>query len=460
MTSPARLIRIASAVLLSVALPIEQVGAQSGGPSILRDAETEEFLSDLTAPMAVSAGLSPRAVKVYVVNDREINAFVATGQAIYLNSGTIARASNSNELEGVIAHELGHIEGGDAVRSGNAANAATRVTLLSLLVGIAAVAAGAGPAGMAAMMAGQSAAMGKYLAYSRQQEGSADASAVRHLNDAHLSGKGMISFFGKLRQEEYRLTPSYTSVDPYAISHPMTAERQSTLMGDLEKSRWWNAPADKAKEARFARIQAKLVGYLEDPPVVMNRFPERDQSIPAHYARAYAWHRGGYPDAANGEVAKLLALAPHDPFFLELKGQILLESGKPADAIPALREAVQLSRSTPLISALLGNALVATENPNDLKEAVQVLRVAVQRDDENPQAWYDLGLAYTRLGDTARASLASAERYSMQDEPQMAAANAEIALRGIPVGTPDYIRAQDLALAARDEADRQRKRKR
>ena len=459
MTSRKRLLRIACAAMMALVLPAEQAMAQSAGPAILRDAETEQFLQDISAPMAISAGLSPGALKLYVINDPEINAFVATGQAIYINSGTIEKAESANELEGVIAHELGHIEGGDAVRSDQAYSAAGRVTLLSLLAGIAATAL-VGPAGMLATLAGSSAAMGKVLAYSRQQEGSADASAVRHLNDAHYSGKGMISFFGKLRQEEYRLTPSYTSIDPYAVDHPMTDDRQAALLGDLEKSPWWNAPEDKAKRARFLRIKAKLVGYLDEPPVVMNKFPERDQSIPAHYARAYAWHRGGYPDAANAEVEKLLAAAPHDPYFLELKGQILLEGGHPAQAIPALREAVQQSRSTPLITALLGNALVATEDPANLKEAAQVLKVAVQRDSENPQAWYDLGLVYTKMGDEARASLASAERFSLQGQPSLAAANAEIAMRGIPSGTPDYLRAQDLALTARDEADRQRRQKR
>jgi predicted Zn-dependent protease len=157
------------------------------------------------------------------------------------------------------------------------------------------------------------------------------------------------------------------------------------------------------------------------------------------------------------EVDGLVSAAPHDPYFLELKGQILLEGGKPKAAIPPLREAVLQSRSTPLIAALLGDALVATEDPNDFKEAAQVLKVAVQRDSENPQAWYDLGLVYTRMGDEARASLATAERLSLQDQPALALANAEIAMRGLPAGTPDYLRAQDVALAARDAAERQRR---
>ena len=448
-------LRIACALLVSATLATEPVLAQS----VLRDAETEQFLEDITAPLAVSAGLGPRAVKLILVNDSSINAFVAQGQAIYINSGTIERADNANELEGVIAHELGHIEGGDVVRTDLAAGSAMRITLLSLLLGAAAMAVGAGEAGMAALMAGQTAAMGKFMAYSRQQEGSADASAVRHLNDAHLSGKGMVSFFGKLRQEEYRLTPSYTKVDPYEQSHPMTEDREATLRGDLEKSPWWNAAVDPAKQARFLRIKAKLIGYLDEPPLVLRKYPLTDRSVPAQYARAYAWHRGGYHDKAIEEVSALAAAAPHDPYFLELKGQILLESGKPAQAIPPLREAVLRSGSTPLISSLLGNALVATEDPADLKEAAQVLRVSVQRDNDNPQAWYNLGLIYTRMGDEPRASLASAERFSLEGNPRLAMANAEMAMHGIPTGTPDYLRAQDIALTARDAANQKGKRR-
>ena len=421
---------------------------------ILRDAETEQFLADITAPMAVSAGLGPHAVKVVLVRDSEINAFVAEGQIVYINSGTIEAADNANELEGVIAHELGHIEAGDAVRGQGQMVMATRLSLLSLLLGPAAIAAGAPQLGMAAMMGGQQAAEGKYLAYSRQVEGSADASAVRHLADAHLSGKGMISFFDKLKQQEYRLTPSFTKIDPFEQSHPMTDERLEVLTVDLQKSPWWNAPPDPAKEARFRRIKAKLIGYLDDPPIVMNKYPERNQSLPAHYARAYAWHRGGYPDQAEKEADALVAAAPLDPYFNELKGQILLESGKPAQAIPPLRVAVAESRATPLISALLGDALVASEDPRNFTEATQVLKVSVQRDKENPQAWYDLGLVYTRLGDEPRASLASAERFSLEGKPALAASSAEMALHGIPLGTPDYLRAQDIALTARDEAGR------
>ncbi len=167
-------------------------------------------------------------------------------------------------------------------------------------------------------------------------------------------------------------------------------------------------------------MKAKLTGFVQDPDVTLREYPESDRSIPATYARAYAWHRAAYPEKADAEAARLVSTAPHDPYFLELQGQILLESGKPKEALPALREAEIRSNHQPLISALLGHALIATEDPANFNEARKVLRLAVQRDNQNPDAWYQLGIIYDREGDHARASLATAERYNLLDQPQLA----------------------------------------
>lgn len=268
------ILRAVLIVLLSFVVAGRPVLAQAA-PEILRDTETEAFFNAIAAPLAKSAGLAPGALKVVLIGDPEINAFVAGGQTIYIQSGLIAAASNANEVEGVIAHELGHIEGGHAIRNGEGARPAGRIALLSLLLAVAAVAAGAPSAGMAALGAGTQVAQGKYLAFNRAEEGSADASAVRHLNDAHLSGKGMISFFRKLQQEEYRLSSSYGAIDPYAQTHPMTADRAAALSADLEKSPWWNVPPDAAKQARFLRIKAKLAGYVQDPDVTLKKIDRK-----------------------------------------------------------------------------------------------------------------------------------------------------------------------------------------
>ena len=455
--APSLALRRALRALLVAALALSMGAQPAMAQSILRDAETEAYLKEIAAPLVAAAGLQPGNVDIVLVGDKEINAFVAGGQAVYIHSGLIEAADNSSELQGVIAHELGHITGGHVIRAGEGAKGATAITMLSLLLGAAAVAAGAGDAGMGVMMAGQQAALGKFLAFNRVQEASADAAGLWYLNRAGLSGKGMLSFFLKLRKEEYRYASTYAETDPFMQTHPMSGEREATLSADVLRSPFYNNKTDPALDARFQRIKAKLVGYMDDPTTALRKYPETDQSPAAHYARAYAWHRGAYPDKAVEEVDKLVASSPDDPYFRELQGQILLESGKPQEALGPLRIAVRQSRGAPLISSLLGHALVATEDSANLQEARDVLKVSVARDRDNPFAWYTLGMAYARLGDEPRAQLATAERYALIGNPRLAMASAEAAMARIPRGTPDYIRAEDIALSARATASERRK---
>jgi len=436
------------ALLLGMASSSPAFAQEDAGPSVLRDTETELLFKDMSRPLIEAAGLDPRSAKVVLLNDPEINAFVATGQTVYVQSGLLQVTDNVDQLQGVVAHELGHVVAGDAIRSASGSKQATGISILSLVLGAAAIAAGAGDAAMGIMMAGQRAALGEMLAFTRGQEATADASGSRFLSKAGVSGKGLLDFFNKLQNQEYRL--AIYSKDSFDRDHPLSSERIQALEQTLKTDPAWGKPSDPALEARFQRVKAKLMGYV-DPKLAVTKYPERDQSVPAHYARAYAYHLGGYPDKAEAEANALLAKDPHDPFFLELKGQILLEGGKPAEALAPLREAAQRSGDAPLIAAMLGHALVATEDPKNFAEAKQILKVAVNRDNEDPFAWYQLGIIYDREGDTSRAALATAERSSLENNPKLALASAQMAMKGIPSGTPDYLRAQDIAMVSRAE---------
>lgn len=434
--------RALAALILSFAILVRPVAAQS----VLRDAETEQWLQDISRPLVVAAGLDPSNFKVVLLYDNSINAFVAGGQIVYIHSATLTQADSTDMVQGVIAHEIGHITGGHIVRLAEGAKAATGVMLLSLLIGAAAIAAGAGDAGAGILAAGQQAAMGKFLAFTRVQESSADAAAVTFLDKAGISGKGFLAFFKKLQNQALRY--GYNPKDAYEQTHPLDRERVTTLSHALESSKAWNTKTDPALEARFQRIKAKLNGYVLEPAQVMRMYPETDLSIPAHYARAYAWHRGAYPDQAIKEADALLKIAPHDPYFLELKGQILLESGQPADALPMLREATRLTGFNPLITSLFGHALIATEETANFPEAERVLKSAIAKDNQNPFAWYQLGIVYDHKGDTARAALATAERYNLEGQAGPAYVNAKIAMAGIPRGSPDWVRAQDIFMVS------------
>ncbi|HEY5712410.1 MAG TPA: M48 family metalloprotease [Allosphingosinicella sp.] len=438
---------------ISFAAGIQPAAAQQ----VLRDAETEALLRDISRPLIVAAGLQPENVQVVLLYDREINAFISQGQIVYLHSGLVTSAENVNEVQGVIAHELGHIEGGHVITSEAGARQATGIMILSLLVGLAAMAAGAGEAGMAGLAAGQQAAMGTYLAFSRVQENSADQAGATYLSRAGLSGRGSLAFFRRLLNIEYRM--NIPQDNGFARTHPLNGERIAVLENRYENDPAWNHQTDPALEARFQRVRAKLSGYVDDANQVFTRYPVSNQSVPAHYARAYAYHRTGHPDEAAAEVDALLRESPHDPYFLELKGQVLLESGHADESIPVLREAVARAPDQPLIGTLLGHALIASDNPAFFSEAKSVLRLAVARDNTNPFAWYQLGIVYDREGDEARAALATAERYNLINQPQLALPNAERALMGLAVNSPDWLRAQDIAMVSRSAVAAQQRRR-
>ena len=438
------IIMMMAALMLSTALLVRPAAAQQ----ILRDAETEQLLRDASADIITAAGLRPEDVEIVLIGDDSINAFVAGGQIVYLHSGLITEADNLNQVQGVIAHEVGHITGGHIIRFADGQKQALGITIISLLLGAAAMAAGAGDAGMGIMAAGQRAAMGQFLAFTRAQEASADQAGAKFLGDAGISGKGSLEFFAKLQNQEYRL--NIPQEDSYNRTHPLSRERIAALTDVYQASPYWNRPTDADLEARFQRVRAKLLAFV-NPERALREFPHGDQSAQAHFARAYAYHRGVRPEASLNEVEALEKLLPDNPYVLEMKGQFLLENGRPEEAIPALRRAVQLAPDQPLIATTFGHALVASEERENYAEAKDLLKAAVTRDRKNPFAWFQLGVIYAAEGDEARASLASAERQQMLGQHQLAMVSAKRAMNGIEEGSADWIRAQDIFMTSGHE---------
>lgn len=443
------------AMLASLVAAFQPVAAQS----ILRDAETEQLLLDMAAPLIEASELEPGNVELVMINDGSINAFVAGGQAIYVHSGLIGAAETANEVQGVLAHELGHITAGHAVRFEERTKVANNISILSLLLGVGAALAGAGDAAMGIIAAGQQAAVGSFLSFNRDQEAATDLAGARYLSGAGITGRGMITFFERLRGNEIRAGYSQADEAAYSRTHPLTGDRIQVLRDLLEEDRAWAVPPDPDLQERFMRVRAKLFGYLSEPQRTLVTYPPSDTSVPARYARAYAYHKDARIDMALAEADALLDAEPDNPWFLELKGQVLLESGRARDALPPLRRATELTRSHPLIAALLGHALIATEERANFAEAEQVLRASVQRDRYNPFAWYQLGVVYEARGDIPRARLASAEQQVMNRLYPQALANAQAAEANLPYGSPDWIRAQDVALEARAELERLQKRR-
>jgi predicted Zn-dependent protease len=423
----------------------EKAQAQArGGVPIIRDTEIETLLRDYAAPILKTAGLAKQNVRIVILNDRAFNAFVMDGRHIFINVGALFDARTPNEVIGVLAHETGHLAGGHLMRLREELARAQTASIVALLAGVGAAVAGARTGtniGAPAIMAPQSAIQRSLLAYVRTQEDQADHAGVKFLTATGQSAKGMLDLFKRLADESL-FNSRY--VDPYLQSHPMPPERVAALEALAKASPYFNRKDPPELQFRHDMMRAKLSGFLDRPDTVYRRYPLSDHSLPARYARAISAYRYGNGRDALAQIDSLIQTEPNNPYFYELKGQALLEGGHPVDAIGPLRHAVSLTHGAPLIDILLGQALIATHNVKNAEDAVPLLRAALQREPEASDAYAQLAMAYGRKGDLAQADLASAQAAFNRGDVATARQLAARAKTRLPVGSPAWVRADDI----------------
>lgn len=448
-----RTARRALGLAMSLALaaaPLADAGAQQGGVRLIRDAEIEATLRAYADPIFAAAGLDTSAVQVHIIEDKTINAFVSNGMQIFIHTGLLTEAKTPNELIGVIAHETGHIQGGHLARAKEEIENRTIEAIIGLLAGVAVgVATGNAGAGMGTATLGQSIAQRDLLQYSQAQEGSADQAAFRLLNATQQSPKGMVDFFRTLSRQEALST---INQDPYLRTHPLTTSRIDAAEAALQRSPYANVTDSPEMMQRHQRMLAKLNGYLLPLARVMTMYPEKDQSVPARYARAIAYFRISRTDEAVALMDSLLKEAPDDPFFLEQKAQILFDRGRIAEALPLYQKALDLAPQEPLIRLELAEAQVELEDPSTLEPALGNLREVVRLEPKNARAFHLLAIVYGRSGDQPMATLSQAEEFLARGKNKEAKAFADRAMHGLKEGSPGWLKAQDIQFAA-DQAD-------
>ena len=436
---------IAAAVSLAVT-------AQSAGwaQSLIRDTEIEHIMRGYADPIIEAAGLNPNDVDFYLVADPEINAFVTGGQNIFMHTGMIVEADTPNQLKGVIAHETGHITGAHLARSGDAMSAARAPMFVSLGLGVLAALAGEGGAAGALMASSQQFGALSFLTYSRAQEASADQAALQFLEAAGENPEGLVGFFERFRYQEVM---SQARRFPYFRSHPLSSDRIQSLRRGVAASPYSGQPDSPEDIAELSRIQAKIYGFLVEPEYVFFRYPESDTSLPARYARAVAYYHDARLERAVEEIESLLAEEPDNPYFHELHGQMLFESGHPEEAIAPHRRSVELEPTAPLLRVNLAIAMIATENPDYREEAAQHLRVALDIEPDNAFAWYQLSILHDRNGDTALAQLAVAEQAFAVGDRMRAYQFAMRAREGLDQGTTSWFRATEIQAVSQPTED-------
>ena len=415
---------------------------------LIRDAEIEQLLRDYTHPILRAAGLGQRNIRVVIINDRGFNAFVIDAKRIFVNAGALMEAETPNQIIGVLAHETGHIAGGHLSKlRGELANAQT-AAILAMLLGLGAVAASATSRGnvggnpMAAIVGPQAVIMRSLLAYQRQQEEQADRAGVNFLTQSGQSAKGMYDTFKRFADQQL-FASRY--VDPYVQSHPMAAERIAALAEVARANPFWDKKDSPELQQRHDIVRAKLFGYLDQPDTLQRRYPLSNAGLAARYARAISSYRHSDLRTALGQIDSLIQAQPNNPYFLELKGQALVDSGRSHDAIAPLRHAISLAPDPTLIHVLLGQALVGANEPALIDEAISNLRKALANDPEIADAYEHLARAYGLKGDLADADLASAQAAFNRGNLPTARQLASRAKGRFPIGSPGWVKADDIA---------------
>jgi predicted Zn-dependent protease len=446
-----------NAISVAIALALAPLPARAQekekGPAILRDTESEQLLRDYTRPILRVAGLEKQNIQVTIINESVFNAFVADGHRIFVNYGALMQSETPNQIIGVLAHETGHLAGGHLAKLREQVAVAQTQMVIAMLLGAGAIAAGAkggnangglANAGAAAISGPQEIIRRNLISYQRQQEENADRAGVKFLTATGQSAKGMYETFKRFTNDSLFAAHG---ADPYVQSHPMPAERVAALEEIARTSPYWEKKDDPALQLRHDMMRAKISAFMERQDTVYRRYPLSNTSLPARYAHAITTYLHGDLHSALTQIDGLIQVQPNNPYFYELRGQALLEGGRPTEAIAPLRKAVQLSNNAPLIEMLLGQALVASDNKAYADEAIGILRAAVARETEAPLGYLQLAMAYSRKGDLAEADLASAQAAYLRGDNKTARDLASRAKTRFAIGTPGWVKADDIITA-------------
>lgn len=439
-----RIKSLAACLPLSVMLAAPSADAEAA--RFIRDAEIENTIRAYSAPLFAVAGLNSKDVKILIVDDDTLNAFVFGGMNLFIHTGLLLKSEHAGQLIGVIAHETGHIAGGHLSRMSNRMRSASTAQIIAMILGAAAGIAGSPQAGGAIILGGGELARQSVFRFSRGQESAADQAALRYLDRTGQSARGMAEFLVVMEKQE-QLTVGRQPT--YLRTHPITRDRINHVINTIANSRLSDTPVRREFAEMHRRMIAKLRGFLRPPAKTLNRYKEGDDSVDARYARAIAHYRVPDLDKALPLVDGLIAENPEDPYFQELKGQILFENGRGAEAIGPYDKAVRFLPDSALLRIGLARALLEQADPSLTKRALAHLKQAVRLERENPFAWSQLAIAYGRDRQFGMSALALAEAALARGNKKEARNQAKRAAKRLKRGQAGRLRAEDIGRAAR-----------
>ena len=403
------------------------VDANAGAPSLISDDQSQTLLSKIIRPLFNAAGVSFDENKIFIINDNSLNAFVTGGNYMFVHTGTLINADNINELSGILAHETGHIAGGHIVRQQIRIEQLQALSVASLIAaGAAAAASGRGDAALAVMLGAQSSLINSLTSYKMQEERSADESAVKYLDATKQSPLGLKNFMKKI-QNVNKL--SGYEENPYFRTHPLSREREEFFNLASKNSVY---KSSSPLDAEFKVVKAKLSAFLLDVNQAQKLYPKTDKSVDGKYANAIIEYRKANYQEALRILDDLIQKEPSNPYFYELKGQFLFESGQVKKSVTEYEKALKLKPNSKDFMLSWSHALLEAEHSKqDLQKIINTLN-KVQIKSPSTTAWLLLARAYEENNQHAHMLYASAQYSFANGNIKTAKKQIEEALKTAP----------------------------
>ena len=430
-------------LVLSLSLPTAQAQKKRKSLPLVRDAEIESLLKDYTAPIFAAAGLNAKAIKIFLVNKRDFNAFV-TGRRMFINLGAIQTSKTPNEIIGVIAHETGHVIGGHLHRLRARVEKAQIMAVIGMLAGVGAAVRGGdfGDAASGALIFGaRNRLQRSVLSYRREEERAADRTAFNLLEKSKQSSKGLLTTFKRFAGS----LNLASNTNPYQVSHPLPRARISFMESLAVSSPYYNKLDSDSLQFRHNMARAKIAAYSDSPQAVARLFSRDLNSPAARYGNAIASYLAGSPRTALPKIEKLIKQYPKYAYLHEMKGEILLNTGKAKLAIKPFQKAIKLDKSkSGLLRIELGHAYLETNNKSLVSKAIKQLKAGISRDPETGEGYQHLARAYNLIGKPNLAIAAAAEHSFNTGRYKQAKQYAKRAQIKLKRGSPQWLRLADI----------------
>ena len=401
--------------------------------------EVERYVDQVGRRLLAPMGPQPFEYRFFVVEDSQLNAFAVPGGSIYIHTGLLQRLSSTDELAGVLGHEIVHVKARHVARVSGPDPA--------VLLGLLAVFLGRGPQAQAGAVLGQALAVSRQLSYSRQLEQEADALGVRYMAEAGYDPKAALDFLKVVDQERI-----FNPVDlpPYLLTHPLTQERITTIEALVRAVGSRQPRASRPDPIQKVQTLLRLERHEADALIAEYERLGTDSPgnpVPPHLLGIAYEYKGRWPEARE-RYERARSLNANGPGIDRDLGRLYTKLGDFGQAHEAFERALKHDAREPLNYLYLGELF---DKEGNLPDAVG----AFLRAHNLAPLWYEppyrLGVVYgkmNRLGDAyyylARANLLS-------DEEERAIADFERAIKALSPASPrgQIIREEIEAIKAR-----------